>query len=59
MASVMNIRICDLCSDKHPKHQIKLTHRPNDEDLIAELCDQCVYDIVKATEPTVTVYHGG
>lgn len=45
----MNIRICDLCSEKHPKHQIKLTHRPNDEDVTVELCAQCISDILKAS----------
>lgn len=42
----MLIRICDYCCEKHPKHRITLTRRPNDEELVAELCDQCLQDII-------------
>lgn len=43
----MNIRICDYCSEKWPKHQIKMSRRPNDEDLYAELCDKCMSDFAR------------
>jgi len=41
----MNRRICDYCGEPWPKHQIKLTNRPNDKSVVAELCDQCLSDI--------------
>jgi len=40
------IVICDYCGEQLPKHKIKLTRRPNDEDTYVELCDQCLQDIV-------------
>ena len=42
----MNRRICDYCGEPWPKMQIKLTRRPNDEVIYAELCWQCFEDIV-------------
>lgn len=46
----MNIKICDYCSEKWPKHRIKMSRRPNDEDLYAELCNGCIGDIVRFKE---------
>lgn len=42
----MNIRICDYCSQKGGLYIIPMTHTPNDEPLKAELCTQCIDDIV-------------
>lgn len=43
----MNIQICDYCSERWPKHKIKMTRRLNDKDLFAEICDKCMNDFVK------------
>lgn len=42
----MNRRICDYCGENWNLHLIPMTHRPNDESLEAELCTQCIDDIV-------------
>lgn len=41
----MNIRICDYCSSRGSLIMINLTNRPNDEDVVAELCKTCIADI--------------
>ena len=43
----MYVRICDYCGERKNLKSIKLTHRPNDEDIEAELCEQCIEDIRK------------
>lgn len=44
----MNIRICDYCGERKDLVVIKLTHRPNDEPLAAELCPVCIKDIINS-----------
>jgi hypothetical protein len=46
----MNRRICDYCSENWPRNQIKLSSRPNDEEVYAELCDKCLEDITNYGE---------
>lgn len=46
----MHVEICDYCGERWPKHKIKLTRRPNDEDVYIQLCDQCLADILNYVE---------
>lgn len=39
--------VCDYCLEPRP-HVIKLSRRLNGESLKAELCRQCIEDIIKA-----------
>lgn len=38
-------RICDLCGENNPLHQIERTNKPNAAEEPIELCDQCLNDI--------------
>ena len=48
----MIIKICDYCNEqgRYHLHRIPLSRRPNDEPLVAELCDTCLSEI-KAYDP--------
>jgi hypothetical protein len=46
----MQIQICEFCGERWPRNRIKLTRRPNDEDVIVELCDTCIADIIEFVE---------
>ena len=46
----MIFRICDYCSEPKDLLVIKLTNRPNDEDIEAEICHKCAEDIRRALD---------
>lgn len=51
----MIIRICDYCGERKGLTVIKLTHRPNDEPLTAELCPVCIKDIINSQSKAADV----
>lgn len=45
--SVNRFTICDYCSAGGRLYIIKMTRRPNDSEVVAELCPVCLEDIYK------------
>lgn len=46
--------VCDYCNEPNPRHYITMTRRPNDEELVAEICDQCLSDVMVYIEESRT-----
>lgn len=46
----MNLRICDLCNEKNPKHQIPKKNGNEDYHEICQSCMADIYEYIKSKE---------